>query len=131
MRHGGSEPAHYLQSWARRQRAELSKGKRKSKRKKKKRALGVPRDEGQSGCRRSGGRNGRCYGDDGIGEGRLSLLSASLTTKWCFYFTRSNFFFFYETSDVWVHKTGQELHPKEECRQGTFMQHMKWKESIA
>lgn len=37
-------------------------------------------------------------GDDGIGEGRVSLLSASLTTKWCFYFTRSNFF--YETFDV-------------------------------
>ena len=29
MRHGGSEPAHYLQCWARRQRARLSKGKEK------------------------------------------------------------------------------------------------------
>lgn len=29
MRHGGSGPAHYLQCWARRQRARLSKGKEK------------------------------------------------------------------------------------------------------
>lgn len=29
MRHGGSKPAHYLQCWARRQKAKLSKGKEK------------------------------------------------------------------------------------------------------